>query len=299
MSRFRVSIIWELIIGFLMSVIGGVIVGLAESEVVLLIGACLAVAGLVVFVIGSLHLAGAKSYEGGWRAVGLLGALGILGLVAILLLPDREAPAPVGPSRSLAHPSGVSTAVSLDRCPACGSLVPHGEPCPRCEARQAQPRSNVWDLRIIGAVIVAVIALGVNVGVGLTVLGPVIADLRPASAAAEDAHAKSLVRNAMTAMESAFVDERTFYVPPQVLRNIEPSIDFWETSFPLVTVNGDLLSSAARASASQVEYYGWDLSYTIATRSKTGMTWGVFVDKSPDGGNWYLRSKGGHTEAAW
>ncbi len=46
---------------------------------------------------------------------------------------------------------------------------------------------------------------------------------------AQDASAKSLVRNAMTAMESAYVDSRTYdptTVDADVLNAIEPSITF-------------------------------------------------------------------------
>src|SRR5665811_1631471 len=43
---------------------------------------------------------------------------------------------------------------------------------------------------------------------------------------AQDAAAKSLVRNAMTALESAYVDARTYDVPAADVAAIEPSIHF-------------------------------------------------------------------------
>lgn len=299
MARFRVSTIWELVAGFLLTVIGGVMTGLAASELVLIVGGCLALAGLLVFAFGSVHLAQAKGYTGGWQTVGLLGILGVIGLIALLLLPDREPRTPAVHPHWSAPPAGTSGSVSIDRCPACGRLVPRGEPCPECEARRTRPRSNAWDLRVIAAVVVALIAFGTNVSVGLAVMRPVLDDIRSDSAASEDALAKILVRNAMTAIESAFIDYRTFYLDPQTIQNIEPSIAFRLAPDHLLTLDGELTDVGAKASDNAVQYYGDDFCYSVATASRTGTIWGVFVDKTTEGGNWYLRRQGGKTTLGW
>jgi type IV pilus assembly protein PilA len=107
---------------------------------------------------------------------------------------------------------------------------------------------------------------------------------------AQDASAKSLVRNAMTAIESAYVDLRTFNpnaVSPQspmtkdVLQAIEPSIVF--------TVGDSELMSAtaptAEASAKTVNFFGTDNTYAVGSRSESEKTFGVRVNKGTGGGN--------------
>lgn len=118
-------------------------------------------------------------------------------------------------------------------------------------------------------------------------------------ALAQDAMAKSLVRNAMTAIESANVDSRTFAVLPVALQSIEPSITFLRAGGHLVTINGDLVSeNLALADNGQVEYFGDQMTYSMVTVSGTGTLWGVYVDKTGSG-NWYLRSDGGETSVGW
>jgi len=86
---------------------------------------------------------------------------------------------------------------------------------------------------------------------------------------AQDAAAKSLVRNSMTAIESAYVDLRTFApatMTAAVLVAIEPSI-----SFTAVGSNVAATNPTASADNDTVDYYGTDF--------------GVIVDKGANGGN--------------
>ncbi|MCX8032905.1 MAG: prepilin-type N-terminal cleavage/methylation domain-containing protein [Thermoleophilia bacterium] len=109
---------------------------------------------------------------------------------------------------------------------------------------------------------------------------------------AQDAAAKSLVRNAMTAIESAYVDLRTF-VPTQmtadVLKAIEPSITF-------VPLANAATAPTALASQNQVNYDGTADTYQVGSKSESGKTFGVLVNKGANGGNtFYIDGE----EAAW
>lgn len=103
------------------------------------------------------------------------------------------------------------------------------------------------------------------------------------NAAAEDAAAKSLVRNAMTAIESAYVDLRTFdeaTATAAMLQSVEPSIAF-------VAMAGAGAATAPKASTTEdaVNYSGTGDTYAVGTVSASGKTFGVTVDKRAGGGN--------------
>lgn len=151
---FRASTVWVLVIGFLLYVGGAVTIGVASTEIPVIIGGLAAVAGALLFAFGSVEVARAKGYRRNWAAVGLLGLFGIIGLVALLLLPDRETKPILAPPAWAASTANADH-LTLDRCPACGRLVPRGQPCPECEARAQQPRSHAWDMRVVAAVVVA------------------------------------------------------------------------------------------------------------------------------------------------
>jgi type IV pilus assembly protein PilA len=98
---------------------------------------------------------------------------------------------------------------------------------------------------------------------------------------AQDAAAKSLVRNSMTAIESAYVDLRTFLpstMTPDVLRGIEPSISFVELAAAST-------APTASAQADAVNYTGTASTYAVGSASQSGRTFGVEVDKGASGGN--------------
>ncbi len=93
---------------------------------------------------------------------------------------------------------------------------------------------------------------------------------------AQDAAAKSLVRNAMTAIESSYVDNQTF-VPATMdataLKAIEPSITFANL------VNASTAATAV-ASSNTVNYDGTLSTYEVGVKSVSGKVFGVFVNKT-------------------
>ena len=94
---------------------------------------------------------------------------------------------------------------------------------------------------------------------------------------AQDTAAKSLVRNAMTAIESAYVDLRTFdptEMTADVLLNIEPSIVFVAGSA------GVCESTDAAAADNTVAYHGTSNTYEVGTVSESENIFGVFVNKT-------------------
>jgi type IV pilus assembly protein PilA len=98
---------------------------------------------------------------------------------------------------------------------------------------------------------------------------------------ANDASAKSLVRNAMTAMETIYVDGRDFSqatatsVASSTLAAIEPSITF---------IAGANAGTNPGAYANNTVYFTVDAStpdnYQIGARSKSGKIFGVTVVKA-------------------
>lgn len=107
---------------------------------------------------------------------------------------------------------------------------------------------------------------------------------------ANDAAAKSLVRNAMTAIESNYVDTRTFAgMTATALEAIEPSIKFVELA-------NAATNPTAEASANTVNYTGDATTYAVGTLSKSGVTFGVSVNKASGGGNTFYV---GGTAKSW
>jgi type IV pilus assembly protein PilA len=109
---------------------------------------------------------------------------------------------------------------------------------------------------------------------------------------AQDASAKSLVRNSMTAIESAYVDLRSFdpgVMTVAVLGAIEPSITF-------VPAAGNTAATAPTASAQahSVNYFGTDTTYAVGSLSQSGKTFGVIVDKGAGGGNTFYVAGASH-----
>jgi hypothetical protein len=109
-------------------------------------------------------------------------------------------------------------------------------------------------------------------------------DFNAEKVAAQDAVAKSLTRNAMTCLESAYVDLRTFdpaQMTPDVLGTIEPSIVFNVAD----SVDTAAKTPDSEAASHEVDYYGDQTKYSVGCRSESGKTFGVMVDKGPGGGN--------------
>jgi len=93
---------------------------------------------------------------------------------------------------------------------------------------------------------------------------------------AQDTAARSLIRNAMTAVESAYVDDRSFLlVNVADLALIEPSIA-WQAG-----AAGCSAATAADAGTDQVAYFPVTASnYEVGTQSQTTTVFGADVDKN-------------------
>ena len=108
---------------------------------------------------------------------------------------------------------------------------------------------------------------------------------------AQDAAAKSLVRNAMTAIESAYVDTRTFVpatMTATVIGDIEPSITFIELAAAAT-------APTAQAAVADVNYTGTASTYAVGSVSESGKTFAVAVNKGAGGGNTFYISGAVHT----
>jgi type IV pilus assembly protein PilA len=95
---------------------------------------------------------------------------------------------------------------------------------------------------------------------------------------AQDSAAKSLVRNAMTAIESAYVDLRTFApatMTAAVLTAIEPSI-----VFAAAAATGVAGNPSSAATANTVDYFGTADTYEVGTVSESTKEFSVFVNKT-------------------
>jgi type IV pilus assembly protein PilA len=103
---------------------------------------------------------------------------------------------------------------------------------------------------------------------------------------AQDANAKSLVRNSMTAIESAYVDTRTFDAATMtvaVLQAVEPSIHF-----NLATNEAQALHPLGLTTAKDhaVYYYSNSVDqYAVGALSESGKTFAVLVNKGAGGFN--------------
>ncbi len=165
------------------------------------------------------------------------------------------------------------------QCVRCGSPAFLGSPCPNCgmvnyrpvkEDRPWYGKPWVW---ATGIAVVVVVVLSLFLTVGLQAV-------KGRDVGAEDALAKSVVRNAMTAMETAYVDTYTFQLDPRFLAGVEPSIKFVPAPRYLLTVDGVGSARVTQQAKEQaVSYYGGASSYSICTRSESGTIFGALVDK--------------------
>ncbi len=111
---------------------------------------------------------------------------------------------------------------------------------------------------------------------------------------AQDAAAKSLVRNAMMAVESAYTDTRDFMaIDETMLTDIEPSIVF------SIDAAVDAATAPAAPAADNTVNVTNDVdqgAYAVGTLSESGKTFGVAVNKTsgaivgvgPSGNTFYI-----------
>jgi type II secretory pathway pseudopilin PulG len=100
---------------------------------------------------------------------------------------------------------------------------------------------------------------------------------------AQDAAAKSLVRNAMTSVESQFVDSRSFDTSTALpaAHEIDPRINFQPLAYDSATGTPRVEAQTKEAT---VAYDGQGAMYMVVTVSETGRIWGVSADKGAGGG---------------
>ncbi len=99
---------------------------------------------------------------------------------------------------------------------------------------------------------------------------------------ANDAAAKSAVRNGMTAMESAFVDTRAFNtVTASMLTDIEPALVFTTGGSEAGAYNP---SSGTQDGKTVYFHSGAANTYAMGACSASGTTFGVGVNKASGGG---------------
>jgi type IV pilus assembly protein PilA len=98
---------------------------------------------------------------------------------------------------------------------------------------------------------------------------------------AQDASAKSLVRNAMTSIESAYVDTQTYAVATMdsaTLQAIEPSITF--TAGSAAVASDTAITATALTSAHAVNFFGDASTYSISSKSESTNLFGVYKSAS-------------------
>ncbi len=116
---------------------------------------------------------------------------------------------------------------------------------------------------------------------------------------AQDAAAKSLVRNAMTALESAYVDSRTYDVTGDELNAIEPSIEFVKDADGGVCADTPAVAATQVATDAAVDFFGDGTTFEIATASESGNVFGVVTDKGAGGSTTFVKTIDGDTSAGW
>jgi len=117
---------------------------------------------------------------------------------------------------------------------------------------------------------------------------------------AQDAAAKSLVRNGMTAIEASYVDNQTFAVATMtaaVLNAIEPSITFVPAAAHVATA-GPTVAATALTANNDVDYFGDATTYSVATLAASTHLFGVHVDKAA-AGNTFVKNLGSGAVTGW
>jgi type IV pilus assembly protein PilA len=116
---------------------------------------------------------------------------------------------------------------------------------------------------------------------------------------AQDASAKSLIRNAMTSIESAYVDARTYAVTAADLMAIEPSITFQAMAAATGICTDAAITTTGAADSHSVQYFGTATSYEITTASLSGNLFGVHAEKTAGGGTTFVKKLGANVTTGW
>lgn len=116
---------------------------------------------------------------------------------------------------------------------------------------------------------------------------------------AQDTAAKSLVRNAMTTVESAYTDAQSFNgVTPATLAVVEPSIT-WVAGAATDITTAALAGAPTSANTVKVFFAASNQAYSLATSSAAGHTMGVSVDKTSGAVTYYKNATAVVAPATW
>lgn len=177
--------------------------------------------------------------------------------------------------------------------PAAGQQqVPSGQNQPQMQRAWQSAPTESWARRYWWVLVIAGIFVVMAISISAAIAIPTVWGQQKK---AQDSAAKSLVRNAMTVLESAYTDDQDFTtVTPETLRAIEPSIS-WPTEF---VADAGSAPVHVRASNSQVAVSIDDANrYEVGTISGSGAKFGVVVDKSTGRTTTYYRD--GRAVDAW
>ncbi len=217
------------------------------------------------------------------------------GCGTVLTVPAAGSPSfPAVPTEPTPAPPPIPTVAPLQTAYAAPSSTTRSPlvPPPGAPARRGwwERRSHAQLVGMLAAFVVVVAVV-----VTATAIAPItkmaLRENRPAAEEAQqwveatDAAAKSLVRNAMAAIESAYVDLRDFTpgaAMADALAFFVPSIWFIPGNDPGAATSPDW---QAQAWADAVNYFGSATTYAVGTISESGTTFGVVVDKSAGGGS--------------
>ena len=202
-------------------------------------------------------------------------------------------------------------------CPKCGRPRPQGQPCPVCgdtttpvipqpktpAVAKASPPTRTAATRpqrkaagrssrgLIAAVIVAAVLIAAVATVVAVLMAGGAAVVEEEAALVgtpdrgRDQAAQSLLRNAMTAMDAAFVESADYTsITQATLKAMEPAIN-WNAGRAGVCASPP---TGATAQTNSVSWAGTGrLSYELGTWSESGVQFGVKVDKAGGGTTQY------------
>ncbi len=198
-----------------------------------------------------------------------------------------EAPAVVDQQPAANGATAWKTDVSSWQAPR-SSEISSGRPAagPHRPSPGAKRRRGLVATAIVAVLVIAVVAA---VAVMLTTGGAALVEEQASVAAvpekARDLAAQSLIRNAMTAIDAAFVESGDYTAVTQLLlETMEPAIA-WKQGRSRVCMTPPA-SAKTRQNA-----VGWvctgRLVYELGTWSESGMEFGVRVDKAGGGATYY------------
>ncbi|MCX8032903.1 MAG: prepilin-type N-terminal cleavage/methylation domain-containing protein [Thermoleophilia bacterium] len=173
-------------------------------------------------------------------------------------------------------------------------------------AKKDFPPTRVWFTHALapqaGFTLVELLVVIIVIAILVVIAIPLYAGQRERAA---DTAAYSLVRNALTVVQSALVETGSYAeITADMLNKIEPSVSFLESDSDLVSTAPPRISEdlTAEAAQSQVAFYPESKTVLdIATRSATGNLFGIQVNTVDLRQTGYVKVKvvDGEAELGW